>query len=214
MQIERVAHSSDPRFGEALAIYHEAFPLNERRPDSLMAKGLDNGKFEMQVGLIGGQVVLMAYFFPVPEMAYVFLDYLAVSHTQRGKGLGGIFLQGFGESLRQTGRRFILECEDPDFGENPEQRERRIRFYLENGGAVLQNVPYFLPSFGGSQPIEMTLMVLPGKAGEQLPGAEVRQLICALYRDAYGRSETDETLQNILPKVPETVTLTDALEDA
>lgn len=67
---------------------------------------------------------------------YVFIDYILVDASSRGKGTGSIVL----DQLKRKGKAIILEVEpitisDPD-------SEKRIRFYEKNGFSMMNSIRY------------------------------------------------------------------------
>lgn len=111
-------------------LYKTAFPKCERKPFALIwfvhQKGnADVWVMETEEGFTGFAITLN-----VRDM--VLLDYFAVSDSWRGKGFGG-------QALRQlqkhySDRRFFLEIESVyHAAENLAERQRRKRFYLQNG---------------------------------------------------------------------------------
>jgi GNAT superfamily N-acetyltransferase len=206
MTLRTLTSSADPAFGGLLALYHEAFPANERQSDERMAERLDTGHSEFQVGEIEGSVALMAVTYPLPGLPFDFLDYLAVDSRFRGQGLGGAFFRALAPGLKERQRRLVLEVEDPDYGENREQRLRRVAFYRDNGARVLYNTPYLLPPLSGDLPTEMWLMVFPATAGESFEKAQIQQLMRTLYTAVYQRESNDPLLDRFLPFLPDPVT--------
>lgn len=110
-------------------LYEEAFPLNERKPCSVLEDNRRRGITDiLSIDDEGfrGLVITAMY----KDM--VLIDYFAVEGDERGKGIGGEAL----ELIRKkyNGKRVFLEIERPDesFANNG-QRIRRKKFYLRNG---------------------------------------------------------------------------------
>ena len=73
----------------------------------------------------------MTLAFDFPEFPFIYLLFLGVSPKAQGGGIGTRVLN---ELKKKSGRPILLEMEvvnDPH-AENPEQRQRRLRFYQRN----------------------------------------------------------------------------------
>ena len=118
------------QWAQLYRLYYRAFPRSERKPFSFMVKKHREGTFEMLCILREDRFAGLAF------MAFhgdlVLVDYLAVSDTLRGSGVGSAALQAL--RSRYPGKRLFLEIESvyEDTPERP-QRLRRKHFYLENG---------------------------------------------------------------------------------
>lgn len=100
--------------------------------------------------------------------AGVLVDWLAVSGTTRGGGIGGVLLDaGVRHWLRQDGVAVVLgEVERPDvFTAHPDHGDpvRRLAFYERHGAAVL-DMPYYEPPLreGMARLRGLVLVVLAG----------------------------------------------------
>jgi hypothetical protein len=87
-----------------------------------------------------------------------------------------------------------LDVENPRYGNNKEQRERRVNFYKRLGAKEMKDVRYILPPLSGNIPTEMILMVLPEYGGGKMDGSLVKKLIVQMYKELYDRNENDDIL--------------------
>jgi GNAT superfamily N-acetyltransferase len=83
--------------------------------------------------LLEGPDHVVVYF---EQSDYLFIDYILVSGSSRGKGRGSIILN----ELKQKGKAIILEVE-PASVEDPES-EKRIRFYEKNSFLKKDSIGY------------------------------------------------------------------------
>ncbi len=97
-------------------------------------------------------------------------------------------------------KNLILESENPDFGENKEERAKRIAFYLKNGGEIIQTLNYLLPPLDGTIHTEMKLIVFNKKASE-IGNKELKNLVFNVYRQIYKRGLDDKYLMSILESI-------------
>ena len=187
IEFYQILNSTEPGFVQCLQIYHEAFPVYERQQDEIITARVNDGYCILLAGRAGGKVVCMSVLWEFHGTEYVFLDYFAVAGSARGFRVGTKFLLFIINKFLGEGRFLIMEVEHPNYGANQEERNRRIKFYQNNGGVILHNVKYFLPPLGGSAtPLEMQLMILPDPG--IMPGDEkIQALITTIYNKVYQR---------------------------
>lgn len=112
-------------------LYRAAFPRYERKPFRMILRKCKNGEAELfaaktDSGDFAGLAVV------VKSADIVMLDYFAVQPELRGRGVGSTALKTL--MSRYADRRFILEIESVNVPcDNLEAREKRRRFYLNNG---------------------------------------------------------------------------------
>lgn len=111
------------------------FPESELKPLSAIRQMLEAGIYDC-LGLFE-DTRLMAYGFFVTDWqrGILLLDYLAVCEPWRGMGYGGKCLDRIRDFYKGE-KGILLECESLESGQDQEERflrERRIRFYLDNG---------------------------------------------------------------------------------
>ena len=185
IEFYRIVDSTEPGFVQCLQIYHEAFPTYERQPDEVITRRVNDGYCILLAGTAGSKIVCMCILWEFHETEYIFLDYFAVAQSARGYQVGTRFLHFIKKKFLGEGKFLIMEVEHPGYGLNQEDRNRRIKFYQNNCGVILENVQYFLPPLGGSAtPIEMKLMILPDPG--IMPGEEkIQALITMIYNNVY-----------------------------
>jgi GNAT superfamily N-acetyltransferase len=226
-----VAHTD---YHAAMSVYHVSFPVHERRDEATTTKRVRDGFYRMYVGRLGERVVFLALIHPIGNTEFALLDYMATHPEHRNQKIGESFLKFLAAELQggQTPKRspdligatgrgltpalhteetalkyLLLEVEDPAFGDNREQRARRVRFYARCGAKTMKDVRYIMPVKPGYPPEEMVLMVLPQYDDGALPGALARKIITGVYREVYGRDENDPLLNSFINEIPQTVHL-------
>ena len=209
MRIIEVKSTKDRLFEEALEIYDASFPRNERHARSVIEERLDRKLYRLFIGQKDGQTVLMALFYPLRGSPFVLFDYMAVAEGHRGIGLGTQFLRGLSKTIKLGKRHLVLEVEDPRFGDNKDQRRKRIELYKRQGAKMLKGVRYIMPSLFGPTPTEMVLFIWPGPKAGKMPGSTVKKVVLQVYRELYGRDDTDALLNSFLKDIPEVVELID-----
>lgn|GEM_PF-640396 len=202
---------ADSRFSRAFDIYVEAFPATERQTRTTIEQRLAAGKSRLFTAVINNEVVLMSLLFNLSSDKFILLDYMAVSKAHRGQKIGESFLQFIATHLKNSGKYLVIEVEDPRFGDNKDQRIRRVNFYRNCGAKLLKGVHYILPSLNGTIPTEMLLMLLPASAEIAIKREVVKDLILKLYTEVYNRDENDSLLNSIIDTLPPGIELTNQL---
>ena len=198
-------------YDDAMLIYQEAFPPGELQPLSKISARITAGKSELFVGIIDEEVICMALLWDFSHSDFTLLDYMAVSERHRNHHFGGKFFNFLVDKVKSNHKFLLIEAENYLFGDNREQRKKRINFYLKNGSYLLDNVPYMLPSLDKSSPLEMLLMIAPKYKNMLLKKSEIENLIKRLYDEIYEKSENDELLVSVLKKIPDKITLTNKM---
>lgn len=196
MQVIRIKQYHSRRFREAMRIYLTEFH-NSRLPIGKIRALLKTGSYQLFVAEDTGLVLAMALVWISPRPAFVHLDYIAVQHEEKGRGIGTALYRWLIEHLGEFSPRvqlLTLEVEDDLLG-----------FYQRNQTKVLHGVPYLFPARSG--PIPMHLMVYDRRGRRTLDRADVQALIRALYRGIHNRGADDALLCSFITRVPQRVAL-------
>lgn len=197
-------------FIEAMRIYTESFPLNERQPENIIKERVEKKLYQMYIGQLNNSVALMALFYPLKKTNFILFDYMATAKKFRNKGIGTKFIQHMINILENniSSTHMILEVENPRYGTNKEQKKRRVAFYKRLGAKEMNNVRYVLPPLSGSDlPTEMILMVLPDYNNGIIDGNLVRELIIQIYKEVYNRDKSDFLLNSFIGEIKNNVEL-------
>ena len=150
------------------------FPPDEVKSLAVIEGLLAQGRYLCYGYCAGGAVLAYAFFVCVDGEAL--LDYFAVREDLRGRGVGGRFLRALMAGPLAGMRRALLEVDDPDFADDPEERARRVRrlrFYLGRGmtdTGVRANV--FC--------VDYRILAMP--VGGEPDAREVRRVYAGIYR--------------------------------
>lgn len=164
----------------------EAFTENERKPFAEIVRLIGEGRYELW-GLFGpdGRMLGYAGLWMSPDVPLVLLDYLGVTASLRGGGLGAEMLA----HLRARGTPLVLESELPVPDGDPADnaiRVRRIAFYRRCG---------FVPVY------EMATCGMHWQAmcinADGIPAAELMRM----HRALYGAARSDVCIP-IAPDAP------------
>jgi len=199
IEFSEVKDTNSIEFDKALCIYAESIPASERQSTETIKERVSAGTEKLFVGVINGGVALMALLYPLEGTEFVLLDYMAVKEEHRKRGLGSEYLRNIYE---------IAGLKNKLLGGDRETRQRRVYFYRKNGARILKNIRYMLPPLQGSNPTEMILMVISrNRRLLWLSGDAVEEAIVQIYRELYGRSETDPMLAATMSSIEPRITL-------
>lgn len=204
---KQIFSTSDSYYDAAMLIYMEAFPASERQPLAKISERITAGKSQLFVGIIDEAIICMALLWDFNNTDFTLLDYMAVSEKHRSNHFGSKLFHFLVDKVKSNHKFIIIEVENYLFGENREQRKKRINFYLKNGSYLLEKVPYLLPSLDNSLPVEMQLMIAPKYKSAYIEKLEIENLIKRLYMEIYEKSEKDALLVSILKKIPNKINL-------
>jgi hypothetical protein len=194
-------------FVAAMEIYSESFPLPERHPVDIIQRRVSSGQSQLYVGRGEHGVVFIALLWPLAGTGFILLDYMATRSEHRQRGIASSFLEVMHSVLDDSGATFVIEVENPQYGANREERQRRVALYRKHGGKELSGVRYLLPPLQGHSPTEMVLMILPATGAMSLPATVARDLVTQIYRELYERGPDDEFVQACLGTVADDVRL-------
>jgi GNAT superfamily N-acetyltransferase len=206
MEFREINKTDSNEFQQAMEIYREAFPANERHSLSTIVERINRGLNRLYVASLNDEIAFLALLWPLKETEFILLDYIATKANHRGKGIASAFLTKLRDQLINTRQHLILEVENPRFGD-PTEKERRITFYKRHGAKELEGVRYLLPPLDGSSPTEMILMIFPEYSDEKISGTLVKNLIIQMYQELYNRQRDDDLLNTFVNQIGDTIKL-------
>lgn len=206
MEFREINQTDSSEFQQAMEIYREAFPANERHSLSTVVERVNRGLNRLYVAGLNGEVTFLALLWPLKDTQFILLDYIATKANHRGKGIASAFLTTLRDQLINTRQHLILEVENPKFGD-PTEKERRVAFYKRHGARELEGVRYLLPPLAGSTPTEMILMIFPEYSDGKISGALVKNLIIQMYQELYNRQSDDDLLNTFINQIGDTIKL-------
>ncbi|MBN1251357.1 MAG: GNAT family N-acetyltransferase [Bacteroidales bacterium] len=205
---KQIVDTNNIIYDRAISIYNNSFPENEKQLVSVIKNRIDEAKSHLFVGILKTKVVCMALLWEFNNSEFILLEYLAVKENQRNKNYGSKILNFIIDKVKINNKYLIIEVENYLFGNNIEQRKKRINFYIKNGAYILNNVPYLIPSLNNTLATETLLMLAPKYHKLYLKKHEVDELIRRLYVELYQKSENDKMLNSILEKITDKINLT------
>jgi len=197
----KILASDLPEMRDALEIYTDSFPANERHPADVIRERARDERYRVIVGREQNEIVFFAMLRPLRGSEFVLLDYMATKSRHRGQGVGAAFLKSVAGMAEVKGKFLLMEIEDPARGENREERARRVEFYRRQGAKQLQGVRYLMPGLSGGAPTEMILMVLPPCGEGEIDAMAVRRVVIQIYKELYNRDREDSLLNSFVNEI-------------
>lgn len=207
IHFSQVAPAHSQPIEDAIGIYLNSFPANERHSVELIRQRVEAGSSQLHIGRMGDDVVCMALLWPFKAISFVLLDYLAVKNGYRGANIGSQFMDYLSDVAKSMDKTMVLEVEHPDFGSNKEECMGRINFYITTGAYLLDDFTYILPALDSTTPTQMVLMLYPPQADTHYHTNDIKQLVIMLYQELYNRPSNDPLLNSFLGNIPQTITL-------
>ena len=207
MNFHKITDTSSTEFEEAIRIYVESFPENERRPVAAIKEMIKMDRSRLMVGKRENKIVLMSLLYPIKGTPFLLVDYLATAKEYRSTGMGRAFLRRILNGIDDIRTNFIIiEIENPYLDED-ETKTKRLKFYKSIGMKELRGVRYVLPPFQGTEPVELILMLFSRESADHLAGKVLRGVVVQLFGELYNRFEGDEFLTLTLGSIPDSVRL-------
>lgn len=167
------------------ALYRERltrdFPRDEIKPLAMIEKALARGEYVCYGAVSEEDILAYAYFVKLKqnEKPYALFDYYAVRQDIRSRGVGSRFIQALIAGPLREMDCVLLEVDDPDCAQTPEEaetRNRRLAFYLRNG---LRDADVKATVYG----VQYKILTLP--VGRNISREEIRKKYAALYRSLF-----------------------------
>ena len=205
MRFVRLVDASAGQIAAFHAIYHEALPDSERKPDEAIAALAGRGDYVVELAERGGMIVgfLILYLSAACPMAL--LEYVGISATQRNGGLGGqLFARA---AALAAGRTMLLEVESDRAGDagGADLRARRKGFYARHGCRQLAGVDYIMPHIGAQKPPAMDLLAFTSL--DRVARDTLRAWLADVYRHVYARGPDDPAIDAMVANLPREVML-------
>ena len=194
-------------FEQAIAIYEQSLPANERQPRLVIEDRLNQNLCTLYVAMENTTVIGTMIIWDFDGTPFSFLDYLAVHPDYRGKGIGEFCMRIIQGELSESNKMMLIEVEDPDYGEDRVNKVRRIRFYEKCGARWLANTPYILPPLDGTTTTPMLILIVARENVNRLEGAMIQSILRRVYRAVYGRAEDDQLLNSFINKIGDEIFL-------
>lgn len=147
-----MASAGDDLFRQAWELYEEAFPVMERREESLHRQLLNHPQFHAELLLQHDKLLGLLFWWQFDGIR--FLEHFAIAPEQRGLGSGSSVLQHF---LTQSNDLCVLEAEPA----TNEQNRRRISFYERLKFCINPFGYQQLPMRIGGNPVDLLLLSYP-----------------------------------------------------
>src|SRR4026208_1375415 len=115
MEFREINKTDCGEFDEAMEIYVEAFPANERHAVSIISERVRQGLNILYVGRSDDEIAFIALLWPLKKSDFILLDCIATRDRHRGKGIASAFLGNLRTQLVNSEEYLIMEVENPKF---------------------------------------------------------------------------------------------------
>lgn len=155
----RLHNANERMFSKVWELYTKSFPADERRLLVAQLGVMGKKEYRCEWVALDGEFAGLLFWWSI--LGVRFIEHLAISPDQRGKGYGrGILIEFIAESAAPI----LLEVEKPELamtGAEKELRERRIKFYSKLN-FVLNRHDYTQPAyFSGGERLNLYVMSYP-----------------------------------------------------
>lgn len=215
--IDEIRSKTNPYISQIEAIFYEAFPPSETIPFITILKKMEDYREIVYYCRKENEIVAIALMAIFEEPSFLLLDYFALKNEFRGKGIGTVFLSKLIQFSEENGpySLIIAEVEDPEFGEDQQVKNRRIRFYQNIGMKILSNVTYILPPLNEKEVTHdylinsdlfthLKLLLFSPKKMNDFSPALIKSIIIALYESHYKLKNYDDLLKLLVDNIPKT----------
>jgi GNAT superfamily N-acetyltransferase len=158
MRLERLNDSNIRYFDDAISLYENSFPREERRDMEELKRVLRNERYHFDFVLRGDTLCAIAFYWELDGL--IFLEHLAVMENMRSLGVGTRIL----DLLKEKNKTIVLEIEPP----MDEITERRYNFYKRSG--FVMNPYYHIQAkfHVGDPDLELKILSYPAVLQEKL----------------------------------------------
>ena len=208
MELFKVGNIKESYFLEAMKIYLDSFPTNERQSIDLIQKRFNENRYQLFVGTIGDEVTVFSLIYRFKHPDFYLLDYYAVKKNYRNKKLGTDFLKTLFKEMKLDEKNIflILEVEDPSYGNNRNERKKRVQFYKTLGVRQIESMRYILPPLdNGKESTDMIIMIYPSPKRKKITREMLLSLVSELYIEKYNRSANDPLFKKCLEFIPKKI---------
>ena len=203
---------------QALKIYEDSFPLEERVPSQNLLKAIHKPDprgshlLHYQAMLAGKSVLGIGFISYDKPCRLGFLEYLAVRSDIRSSGLGSRFYQDLVELVKKDGLSskkgpalgLVLEVERPEEAQSEAERSlrtRRIGFYKRNGAVQVPHLNLTAPPLHpGAPPVPYHILLHPLK---ELRWSRllIEAVVATILGHGYGLAVNDPYYQAALQSI-------------
>lgn len=197
--------TSSRDFKDAIKIYIESFPPNERQTVENICYKLNNKQYFMIIYKKNNATIAFSLIYIFKDEKFALFDYMAVEKNHRNKGVGSKLFNHTCEfafdKLKDDNSLIILEVEDPKHGNNPEEnilRKRRIELYHRLGAKIIEKIKYFLPPLSEKKPTIMIIMALSKNNLKKINKEYLVEILTTIYSNIYNRGTDDKYLNQMI----------------
>ncbi len=198
-------HPADAPAMDALwEIYCAVIPAAEQKRGEQLEAMCRNDEYQFTAARRGEELVGFAIVFVAREEPLALLEYLAVSESAQGQGVGSALFAASTLRARGTHPDACMLAEVEKVAGSADERmlrQRRQAFYRRNGCHVIAGCDYILPLQGAGSLPQMQLMLWRPNPTMILRRASLHRWLSIIYQRVYGCSANDARLARSLRDV-------------
>ena len=184
----------------------QAIPVPEQLGRARLRELTERDDYRLYALQLNDIVAGMAILYLPGRQDFAWLDYMATSPDERGRGLGSALFRGLLKIVTQerpAAGCLIFEVDDAGDELEPAGaiNQRRIEFYRRLGARLLANLDYLFPSPNGPA-VPMRLMVCclrdDVRVSQETMGSAIEEIFVAIH----GRAKSDPLLRSIVDHLP------------
>jgi hypothetical protein len=205
LTVVRLQSADVADFGHLFAIYCEAIPASERKSEVALRSMVENPLYVFLTAKVEHSVVGFSIVKEFTGTTACLLEYMAVAHNERGRGIGGALFRN--ASAHSTG--YMLLEVDSERGETADRgiQTRRKDFYRKLGCRQLQGLRFAMPSVIGEAPPPMDLLLFKRDMPAAIGKSQLAKWLECIYTEIYGQRSDDTRIGAMLAELPDTIQL-------
>ncbi len=185
-KMKEVLDVNSPLFVDAMGIYIDSFPIDERQSLNTIIDRIKLKKERLFVYEKDSNVIGFCLIWDFVEIKTYFIDYYAIKRESRGSGLGTTFLNSIIEIL-DSNYSIVLEVEKP-INDEDLLKIKRINFYNQLSFKSINNFNYVMPSMNGFEYLEMIIMTYNREKKSVLEIEYLNKLVKTIFQNVYPNS--------------------------
>jgi GNAT superfamily N-acetyltransferase len=179
-------------------------------PDAIKKSLSTTPNYHLYVAKIDNVIVGLSLFYTFGQLKIGFLDFMAVSPSQQGKGIGTRIFQLTVEVISNKvvhciGIIFLVLSEPASEPKEQAIRTSRVRFYAKLGSLKFENITFYLPPINRlEKPNRAHMLFFPIKHTDYVEKKTIKKFIDIIYGRVYLYEKSDlaaRTLKNMQQKV-------------
>ncbi len=192
LKLKQITSAKSNYWQKFVNIYHKTFPVWEREPENIIAERIQNGRYQLFIG-IDNEVVGFYIYDLVANLNYAILTYLAVTEHKRNQGYGSLLCN---DAIKRCKIDWLLvEAECPIL-------------YTKLGFRKF-NFNYQVPKFADTDSITMYLLAINNNGQHCINKDSLVCIIKQMFINDYQLKFDDKRIHEQIARIPDQIQLID-----